>query len=76
MHQSVKCMEVKLEKLILFIELESITPMQTDALSRQPVLLPPPEESCDEEVELGGTQNLKTVRYFIKYHGTNNYHSI
>ena len=27
-------------------------------------------------VELGGTQKFKTVRYFIKYHGINNYHGI
>ena len=27
-------------------------------------------------VELGGTQILKTVRYFIKYHGITNYHGI
>ena len=26
-------------------------------------------------LELGGTQILKTVRYFIKYHGITNYHS-
>ena len=28
------------------------------------------------KLELGGTQNLKTVQYFIKYHDTNNYHGI
>ena len=27
-------------------------------------------------VELGGTQNFKTVQYFIKYHSINNYRSI
>ena len=27
-------------------------------------------------VELGGTEIFKTVRYFIKYHGINNYHGI
>ena len=27
-------------------------------------------------VELGGTQILETVWYFIKYHGINNYHGI
>ena len=27
-------------------------------------------------VKLGNTQNFKTVRYFIKYHGINNYHGI
>ena len=27
-------------------------------------------------IELGGTQILKTVRYFIKYHGITNYHGI
>ena len=31
---------------------------------------------CWLYIELGGTQNLKTVQYFIKYHGTNNYHGI
>ena len=29
---------------------------------------------CVLDVELGGTQILETVRYFIKYHGINNYH--
>ena len=28
------------------------------------------------KLELGGTQILKTVRYFIKYHGITNYHGI
>ena len=27
-------------------------------------------------VELGGTQILETVQYFIKYHSINNYHGI
>ena len=27
-------------------------------------------------LELGGTQILETVWYFINYHGINNYHSI
>ena len=27
-------------------------------------------------LELGGTQILETVRYFIKYHGINNYYGI
>ena len=27
-------------------------------------------------LELGSTQILETVRYYIKYHGINNYHSI
>ena len=27
-------------------------------------------------VELGGTQILEPVRYFIKYHGINNYYGI
>ena len=27
-------------------------------------------------IELGGIQNFKTVRYFIKYHDINNYHGI
>ena len=31
---------------------------------------------CVLDVELGGTQILETVRYFIKYHGINNYHGI
>ena len=29
-----------------------------------------------DALELGGTQILETVRYFIKYHGINNYHGI
>ena len=32
--------------------------------------------SSTQALELGGTQNFKTVRYFIKYHGINNYHGI
>ena len=27
-------------------------------------------------LELGGTQIVETVQYFIKYHGINNYHGI
>ena len=27
-------------------------------------------------IELGSIQNFKTVWYFIKYHGINNYHGI
>ena len=30
----------------------------------------------DTPLELGGTQNLKMVWYFIKYHGINNYYGI
>ena len=29
-----------------------------------------------DTLELGGTQILKTVQYFIKYHGITNYHGI
>ena len=29
-----------------------------------------------DALELGGTQILETVHYFIKYHGINNYHGI
>ena len=31
---------------------------------------------CLVLLELGGTQNFKTVRYCIKYHSINNYHGI
>ena len=32
--------------------------------------------NTDYQVELGSTQILETVRYFIKYHGINNYYGI
>ena len=32
--------------------------------------------SASLPVELGGTQNFKTVWYFIKYHGINNCHGV
>ena len=35
-----------------------------------------PGDERYNKLELGGTQILETVQYFIKYHGINNYYGI
>ena len=35
-----------------------------------------PSSNSNKVLELGGAQNFKMVRYFIKYHDINNYHGI